>query len=576
MTAISNLLKSLNENQTLIRLMSHPLGRWAVVLTVLSLMAMFVGLTGSWIADGRRGIRNFVGVVGRGLRDLVLIVPRRVFAIATLTARESIRRKALWVGAVFLVLFMFAGWFIGDTTDATPAKNYISFVMTTVRWMLLPVAVLLSCWGLPADIRDRSLHTVVTKPVRRSEVVLGRIGGYVAVVTMLLLVVSAVGYMWILRIVPERSQRQLISRVPQYSNEFYLLGPEGKAANEEGGQFQGRNVGDLLDFRRFIEGGTKERAVWTFQNLSEKSLSADQVLRLEYRFEAFRSYKGDVATEIEFSAVAFNPKTNLRVHLGTFPVNEFSTEVVHDLAVYDEQGNKKEEKTENLIQIPLTIPYSDDSSESKTADLFKDLVNDGALTIEVGCLDAQQYLGSNMSDLFLRLPDRSFASTYWKAIFVQWLLTVLIITIGTTASCFLKGPVSTLATFGLLILGSFLKNSLIERLNRYYTTGDVVGGGSIEAFYRIVTGMNESTPLDDSLAKRMIEGMDGAVYGMLYIAQYMIPNIAYFDGAQYAANGFDVSWQGCLLPSLLITIGFLVPAYIIGYFGLQIRELEAK
>ncbi|MFO0202604.1 MAG: hypothetical protein ACK528_05685, partial [Alphaproteobacteria bacterium] len=69
---------------------------------------------------------------------------------------------------------------------------------------------------------------------------------------------------------------------------------------------------------------------------------------------------------------------------------------------------------------------------------------------------------------------------------------------------------------------------------------------------------------------------DGAVYGLLYIAQYMIPNIAYFDGAQYAANGFDVSWQGCLLPSLLITIGFLVPAYIIGYFGLQIRELEAK
>ncbi len=61
------------------------------------------------------------------------------------------------------MLFMFAGWFIGDTTDATPAKNYISFVMTTVRWMLLPVAVLLSCWGLPADIRDRSLHTVVTK-----------------------------------------------------------------------------------------------------------------------------------------------------------------------------------------------------------------------------------------------------------------------------------------------------------------------------------------------------------------------------------------------------------------------------
>lgn len=568
MTAISNLLKSINENPTLLRLMTNPFGRWAVVLTVLALMAAFVGLAGSWVADGRRGVKNFLGVVGRGLRDLVLIVPRRIFAIATLTARESIRRKALWVGAVFLVLFMFAGWFIGDTTEATPAKNYISFVMTTVRWMLLPVAVLLSCWGLPADIRDRSLHTVVTKPVRRSEVVLGRIGGYVAVVTTLLLVVSAVGYLWILRIVPERSQRQLISRVPQYGSQFYLLGPEGKVNDEKTGeQFQGRNVGDLLDIRRFIEGGTKERAVWQFSGLSPSSLSTDQNLRLEYRFEAFRSYKGDIGSEIEFSAVAVNPKTNLRVRLGTFPVDEFSSEVVHDLS-----GGK----TENLIQIPQSIPYTDETNEPKTADLFNDLVHEGTLTIEIGCLDASQYLGSNLTDLFVRLPDRSFASTYWKAIFVLWLLMVLIVTIGTTASCFLKGPVSTLATFGLLILGSFLKNSLIERLSRYYTTGDVVGGGSIEAFYRIVTGMNESTPLDDSLAKRMIEGMDAAVYGMLYIAQYMIPNISYFDGAKFAANGFDVSWEVCLFPSLLITIGFLIPAYIIGYFGLQIRELEAK
>lgn len=577
MTAISKLLKAINENPTFVGIMMNPFGRWAVVLTVLALMACFVGLTGSWISDGKRGVKNFLGIVSRGLADLILVVPRRIFAIATLTARESVRRKALWVGAVFLVLFMFAGWFIGDTTEATPAKNYISFVMTTIRWMLLPVAVLLSCWGLPADIRDRSLHTVVTKPVRRSEVVLGRIGGYVAVVSALLLVVAAVGYLWILRIVPERSQRQLISRVPMYFSNFNLLAGDGTDIDPQTGQrFEGRNVGDLRDYRRFIEGGTKERIVWQFQNVTPQALSAEQMLRLEYRFEAFRSYKGDVASEIEFSAVLLNPTTNQRVTLGTYPVNEFSSEVVHDLAVYDENGQKKEEKTENLIMIPTSIPYVDEQNNPKSADLFKDLVDKGSLTVEIGCLDASQYLGANPKDLFVRLPDRSFASTYWKAIFVLWLLMVLIVTIGTTASCFLKGPVSTLATFGLLILGSFLKVSLLKRLSDYYGKGEVLGGGSIEAFYRIITGMNESTPLDNSLTKRMIEGMDAAVYGMLYIAQYMIPNISFFDSAQYAANGFDVSWNSCLLPSLLITVGFFIPAYIVGYFGLQVRELEAK
>lgn len=537
----------------------HPVVQWLIVVCVLALIGGFVGSVSSWIGSGTRGLLSFCGVVGRGFGDLLLVTPRRIFAIATLTARESIRRKALWVGAVFLVLFMFASWFIGDTSETTPAKPYISFVMTTIRWMLLPVAVLLACWGLPADIRDRSLHTVVTKPVRRSEVVLGRIGGYVFVVTILLLVVSAVGYAWVRRVVPERSQRQLVSRVPVFGGLIML--------NEQGEQFEGINVGDLLDVRRFIQGGTKERAVWEFRNLDAANFPADQDVRLEYAFEAFRSYKGDIDTEIEFSATLVNDTTKLRVPVGVHPVNEFSTEVVHDLA---------EGQTENLISIPRTISYTEGET-SKTADLFKDLVNGGVLRLEIACLDASQYLGVNPGDLFVRLPDRSFAVGYWKTIFTIWLLLVLIVTIGTTASCILKGPVATLATFGLLVLGSFLKDGLVKRLHDYFTPdGHVIGGGSVEALYRLVLQMNETSPLDDSLGRRVIETLDAGVYAMLFLAQYIIPDVRTFDAAVYSANGFDVPFATCLLPSILITLGFFIPAYVIGYFGLQVRELEAK
>lgn len=544
----------------------HPIMRWLLVVCALALIGSFVGAVSSWLGNGTRGLSHFVGVVGRGLADLVLLAPRRIFALATLTARESIRRKALWVGAVFLVLFMFAGWFIGDTTEATPAKPYISFVMTTVRWMLLPVAVLLACWGLPADIRDRSLHTVVTKPVRRSEVVLGRIGGYVFVVSSLLLVVSAVGYAWLLRVVPERSQRQLISRVPVYGM-LNMLNEQGEQFDADGRPYMGVNVGDVLDVRRFIQGGTKERAIWTFSGLHAADFPADQNIRLEYMFEAFRSYKGDIDTQIEFSVTLVNPKTNLRVPVGVLPVNEFSSEVVHDLA---------DGKTENLISIPQSITYREGDAD-KTVNLFKDLVDGDVLQLEIACLDASQYLGVNPYDLFVRMPDRSFAVGYWKTIFAIWLLLVLVITIGTTASCILKGPVATLATFGLLVLGSFLKESLVKRLATYFSQGgQVVGGGSVEAFYRLVSGMNESSPLDDSLTKRVIETLDAGVYAMLYLAKYIIPDVRIFDAAVYTSNGFDVPFGSCILPSVLITLGFFIPAYIIGYFGLQVRELEAK
>ena len=542
---------------------NHPLLnvilQWALILCVISVIGTFVGGVSSLMGGGKRGLSEFFGVIGRALSDLALVSPQRIFALATLTTRESVRRKALWIGAVFLVLFMFAGWFIGDSDDTTPAKAYISFVITTIRWMLLPLAVLLSCWGLPADIKDRSLHTVVTKPVRRSEVVLGRIAGYSFVITAILLVVSVVGYGWILRVVPERSQRQLISRVPRFGGM--------KMLDQNGDLFTGVNVGDMLDLRRFIAGGTKELAMWQFQGLKESDFPNDQDLRLEYAFEAFRSYKGDIATQIEFSIDLVNPETNQRVRLGVQPVNEFSSEIAHDL---------KENQTENLILIPRTISYLDGET-TKTADLFKDLVANGNLNVEIKCLDAAQYLGVSPGDLFVRMPDRSFAVGYWKTIFTTWLMLVLIITIGTTASCILKGPVATLTTFGLLILGVFLKNGLIMRLGKYYSDGgEVVGGGSVEAFYRLVTGLNESTPLDESITKTVIETLDSGVYAMLYLAQYVIPDISIFDASTYLANGFDVPLASCVLPSLLITLGFFIPAYIIGYFGLQIRELEAK
>lgn len=538
----------------------YPVVQWALIMCVLAVIGIFVGGVSSLMGGGKRGLTEFFGVIGRAFADLICVSPKRIFALATLTTRESVRRKALWIGAVFLVLFMFAGWFIGDSDDTTPAKAYISFVITTIRWMLLPLAVLLSCWGLPADIKDRSLHTVVTKPVRRSEVVLGRIAGYSFVITAILLVVSVVGYAWILRVVPARSQRQLISRVPKFA--------AMKLLDQNGDLFTGVNVGDMLDLRRFIAGGTKEVAIWQFQGLKEADFPGDEDLRLEYNFEAFRSYKGDIATQIEFSVDLVNPKTNLRVRVGVQPVNEFSSEVAHDL---------KENQTENLIQIPRTISYIDGETP-KTADLFKDLVDDGYLNVEIKCLDAGQYLGVSPADLFARLPDRTFSVGYWKTIFATWLMLILIVTIGTTSSCILKGPVATLATFGLLILGAFLKGGLQMRLATYYSDSEqVVGGGSVEAFYRLVTGLNESTPLDESITKTVIESLDAGVYAMLYLAQYVIPYITvFFDSSTFLANGFDVPWDANLLPCLLITLGFFIPAYIIGYFGLQIRELEAK
>ncbi len=114
--------------------------------------------------------------------------------------RSRSRSAAAWwsVFAVFILLLLFAGWFL-DPGSEDPARLYLSFVLTATSYLVLLLALILSSLSLPADIRNRTLHTVVTKPVRASEVVLGRIVGFTAVGTLLLAVMGAISYGFVVR-----------------------------------------------------------------------------------------------------------------------------------------------------------------------------------------------------------------------------------------------------------------------------------------------------------------------------------------------------------------------------------------
>ncbi len=94
---------------------------------------------------------------------------RRIGAIAKLAFKEAIRRKVLAVVAIFIVLLMFAGWFLNPQA-ADPAKLYISFVLTATNYMVLLLGLFISAFSLPNEIKSRTIYTIVTKPVRPTEI----------------------------------------------------------------------------------------------------------------------------------------------------------------------------------------------------------------------------------------------------------------------------------------------------------------------------------------------------------------------------------------------------------------------
>ncbi|MCA8985952.1 MAG: hypothetical protein KDA76_19825, partial [Planctomycetaceae bacterium] len=171
------------------------------------------------------------------------------------------------------------------------------------------------------DIKAKSIHTVVTKPVRRSEIVVGRMLGYTTVVSLVLLVTAALGYFWIQRQVPDQAKDQLIARVPVFGKMSFLDRNGLKAE-------RGINVGDIWEYRSYIEGLTKARAIWTFSNLDVAGLKRQGKVRLEQSFEAFRTYKGDVREQVRYSMTLVNPTTGFRAKLKeAFEVHEHAADV---------------------------------------------------------------------------------------------------------------------------------------------------------------------------------------------------------------------------------------------------------
>jgi len=170
-----------------------------IAAAVLILLGLVLGLLIAIFRYGpARGWKNYCRVLLQAPRDLLGISPRRVWGLSVLAIREAFRRR-VWVAMLlFLLVLMFASWNLAPNSDQ-PAVIYLNFVLTAATYIMLPVAVFTAAFSLPQDIKNHTIYTVVTKPVRPSEIVIGRIVGFSIVGTILLGAMGLTSYIFVVR-----------------------------------------------------------------------------------------------------------------------------------------------------------------------------------------------------------------------------------------------------------------------------------------------------------------------------------------------------------------------------------------
>jgi hypothetical protein len=585
------------------------LPRFLITVLVIGVLALVVGFLIALVRYGPMKAGDLTyRVFTNGFAELARTSPRRVWAIARLAIKESFRRRVLVALVVFFLILLFAGWFL-KTDYPQPAKLLFSFVLTATTYLVLLIALLLSAFSLPADFKSKVIYTVVTKPVRAGDIVLGRILGYTIVGTILLAIMSFFGYLFVVRTLFHTHEVE-VARLEEVvdsdgnvtgkigrttlndyhrhdldldvdgngetasTNEhthtitnigtaeeprYQVSGPEGflRARVPQYGRLKfldrrgapaprGISVGNEWTYRSFIEGGSAAAAVWTLDGINASVLRTND--------------EGEKYLPLELIVRVF------RTYKGDIEQGIQGSIRLRNPDNPDMKSNEEiftaKDASVNTFDIPTKL-YNGQTE----IDLLKDLVTkDGRLEVVVQCLDSAQYYGFAQPDLYLRLPDASPLWNYIKAQIGIWVQMVLVIAIGVTASTVLNGPVAMLFTVSFILLG-FFKQFFVD-----VATGKQVGGGPIESLVRIVTQKNQMTGLDDGFAVQLMKWIDWVLkQAMLSLAQ-VLPDFRSFSTVDYVAYGFNIP-ANQISQNLAVTAAYIVGLSIIGYFCLRTREV---
>jgi ABC-type transport system involved in multi-copper enzyme maturation permease subunit len=534
---------------------------------------------------------------------------RRVWALTRLSIKEAIRGRVLWIFCVMALIFLFYGYFVSYKPE-DQIRNYVEVIDTSLRVMFLPVAILLGSFSIPNDVVRQTIHTIVTKPVERYEIVLGRFLGYGLLLTAVLIVLTLLSFLYMVRrITPEATAESYKARVVQLPSalRFYNTQHEDR----------GENVGREWDYRSYIRGrlpgeALQQYAGWSFERLPTTLGRGEPTVPFEFTFDIFRTNKGKEdkgvicdlyfvdgrysTTEMENAVKSFNKdleraqdeidkkwKKKYDAASGDAghreieeekqrEIDQVRQELVETHRVWVAAGLEVTDYHTLRVDVPsaLITKLCEDQpadSSSATADGTVEPALKVLVAVSPDRYSRQQMLGVARTDLYLLAVELPFWQNLFKGMFGLWCLTMLFLAIAVACSTYLSGVVSLLVSLFFLVM-AFAKDFILALVHRV-----TFGGGPLESANRLFQHLPSGAPLEQTTALTVGQQLDVVYSWALAFVRKMLPNAHQFNLSQYVADGFDIPWSVLLGENLLPLLGFLVPWAVLAYYLMNSREV---
>jgi hypothetical protein len=175
-------------------------------------------LAANWFADnwGLLVVAVIViyGLLVVGAGDLMRFSLKRAWAISGVCFDESIRKRVLWITPLAIVGVIGITQFQKAPDEQDIVRQSLKICLFATALVVMLASIILACTNLPKEIESRVIYTIVTKPITRLELILGKVIGFARVALAIILIMGLFtwGYM---RVTAHQKRQQIAYRLQE-------------------------------------------------------------------------------------------------------------------------------------------------------------------------------------------------------------------------------------------------------------------------------------------------------------------------------------------------------------------------
>jgi hypothetical protein len=575
------------------------------------------------------GFVSFVGAAAPMAGNLPRLRFRRIWALAVLCMKEGLRNKLFLAFLIILVPLMFpVNWFFPPKPE-DDLRDAVKWVAPITAFPLVFLAILMAAYALPNDVKNQNIYTIVTKPMERFEIVLGRFLGYLVLLTGVTVIVGLFTLVTILGSNPRQAswEETGTARVPTRGT---LTFQSRKA------DFAGTDVGREFNYRKHIGGSERssQRAVYAFRSVPSSLAGMRGGVPLEFNFDIYRLTKGEENKGVQvnvrvvgwqrdqappadgeqtgewrWGAIKTDNKSQTFVPDPT--VAKYRADAVGELrkvAEYKDRLGGADDTAEEVALGLLSTATPDSPAwaaanvlakkygyfefrgkevfdfhperivvppglfETATANEAEGKKYDPAkprVTVYVHCTTASQMLGMAEGDLYLLQAEESFSWNHLKGMVGLWCWLALIAGLGVTLSTYLDFVVTLIVSLFLFVVAFFAQ--FINELGQNIGNAQA---GPLKSFYQLIQA-KQSTALPDESAieQTAVTGDVGFAWALRRLLN-VLPDVDAFVWTKYVAEGFSVPGEA-LVMNVVVLVAYLFPWFLLSYYLIRGREVAA-